>query len=119
MNRARTPHDPLRGHSWRDGVEPPATQQQPVQQQQEPPEQEFDWDPFSKRNLMARRAAAIVRQKYGIESGDVRRMAQHDNETQRIWRELMDGRYQAPSIVQIPPAEYKAMQAVQDPRNWR
>ena len=89
----------------------------PASQQQEEPE--FDWDPFSKRAVMARRAAAIIRQKYGIEWGDVGRMAQHDNETQRIWDQLMDGTYQAPSTVQIPPAEYEAMQAVQDPRNWR
>ena len=117
MSRARTPHDPLRGRNWRDGIEPPATQQQPVQQQQEPPES--DWDPFSKRAVMARRAASIIRRKYGIESGDMRRMAQHDNETRRIWNQLMDGTYQPPSRAQIPSAEYEAARRAMDPRNWR
>jgi len=117
--RKREAHDPLRGHSWRDGVEPPATQPQPVQQQQQE-EPEFDWNPHSKRNIMARRAAALIREKYRIESGDVRRMAQHDGEMKQIWTQLMEGTYQPPaSTVQMPSAEYKAIQAAQDPRNWR
>jgi len=116
--RKREPHNPLRGHSWRDGVEPSTTQQEPVQQQQEEPE--FDWNPHSKSNIMARRAAAIIRQKYRIEAGDVRRMAQHDGEMKQIWAQLMDGSFTYPeSTVQMPSAEYKAIQAAQDPRNWR
>jgi len=117
--RAREAHNPLRG-AWRSGVEP-GEQDAPEQTQPaadtEPPE--FDWNPHSKRNIMARRAAAIIRQKYRIEAGDVRRMAQHDGEMQQIWNQLMEGKYQPPaSTVQMPSAEYKAIQAAQDPRNW-
>ena len=121
MNRARTPHDPLRGHNWRDGVEPAPEPIPASQQPVEPPE--FDWDPFAKRSVMARRAAAIIRQNYGIESGDMRRMAQHDNETQRIWNQLMDGTYQPPesTMTLIDPKEAAAALAndVRNPRNWR
>ena len=117
MSRARTPHDPLRG-TWRAGEEP-VTQQQ----QQEPPEQEFDYNTSSKSNIMARRAAAIIRQKYGIESGDVRRMAQHDNEIRTTWNQLMDGTYQPPESVMtlIDPKEAAAARAsdVRNPVNWR
>ena len=103
----------LRGEGRKGDKDVPTDQDK---QQEEP---EFDWDPFSKRSIMARRAAAIIRQKYGIESGDVRRMQQHDNETQRIWNQLMDGTYQPPSTVQIPSAEYEAARRATDPRNWR
>ena len=123
MNRARTPHDPLRGHNWRDGVEPPATQQQPVQQQQEPPEIEFDYDPSSKSNLMARKAAAIIRQKYRIEAGDVRAMGQHDREMRTTWQQLMAGTFTYPESVMtlIDPKEAAAARAsdVRNPANWR
>ena len=103
----------LRGEGRKGDKDVPTDQDK---QQEEP---EFDWDPFSKRSIMARRAAAIIRQKYGIESGDVRRMQQHDNETRRIWNQLMDGTYQPPSTVQIPSAEYEAARRATDPRNWR
>ena len=123
MSRARTPHDPLRGHNWRDGVEPPATQQQPVQQQQEPPEIEYDYNPSSKSNIMARKAAAIIRQKYRIEAGDVREMARYDREMRTTWQQLMEGTFTYPesTMTLIDPKEAAAARAndVRNPRNWR
>ena len=99
----------------------PAPEPIPASQQEEEPE--FDWDPFSKRSIMARRAAAIIRQKYRIESGDVRRMAQHDNETLRICNQLMEGTYQPPESVMTlsDPKEAAAARAsdVRNPANWR
>ena len=123
MSRARTPHDPLRGHNWRDGVEPAPEPMPASQQQQEPPEIEYDYNPSSKSNIMARKAAAIIRQKYRIEAGDVREMARYDREMRHIWCELMEGRYQPPESVMIlvDPKEAAAARAndVRNPRNWR
>ena len=94
-----------------------------MQQQQEPPEIEYDYNPHSRANIMARRAAAIIRQKYRIEAGDVREMARYDREMRHIWCELMEGRYQPPESVMIlvDPKEAAAARAndVRNPRNWR
>ena len=112
MSRRYTGRNPLDG-----AVPQPEWQRGPVQGHTEPPE--FDWNPHSKSNIMARRAAAEIRRKYRIETGDVKAMAQHDNEMRTTWNQLMDGTYQPPPTVQVPSAEYEAMQAAHDPRNWR
>ena len=62
----------------------------------------FDYDPFSKANVMARRASAEIRRKYRIESGDVRRLAKHDREMRAIWQQMMDGKFQPPPAPKKP-----------------
>lgn len=95
MTRPRYPSpDPSRrAPSYQRGIAPNTESAPDV----EAPE--FDWDPASKANVMARRAAAVVRERYGIETGDVVRLAKYDRVTRRVWRELMDGTYE-------PPASY-------------
>lgn len=72
---------------------------------------------------MARKAAAEVRRKYGIEAGDVRVMAQHDREMRHIWQQLMNGTYQPPASVMtlVDPREVEAAWAKSptNPLNWQ
>ena len=72
---------------------------------------------------MARRAAAIVRQKYRIEAGDVREMARYDREMRTTWQQLMAGTfiYHESTMTLIDPKEAAAARAndVRNPRNWR
>ena len=86
MSRARTPHDPLRGHKWRDGIEPPATQQQPVQQE---PAADYSLD--SKEHLMEIKAVAIVKRLYGIRGPFDWKPAIHDKRARSVFDMLMRG----------------------------
>ena len=65
----RSARNPLEGIS-------PIDQSAMSQRQPEPPEIEYDYDPSSKSNIMARKAAAEIRRKYGIETGDVKAIEQ-------------------------------------------
>ena len=121
MSRARTPHDPLRGHNWRDGVEPPATQQQPVQQQQEPPEQEFDWG--SADWELMHRVTRLICDHYGMRKGDTN-LSRHDREARDLYMSIKRGdpipdRYTRRYVVTAPTPEDLRAKAVKDPRNWR
>ena len=115
MNKRYTGSNPL------DAVPQPEWQRDPVQGHTEPPEIEFDWNPHSKSNIMARRASALIREKYRIEAGDCSALARHDNEMRRIWHELMEGTYQPPESVISPRIneENKRMAYLKDPKNWR
>lgn len=117
MSRRYTGSNPL------DAVPQPEWQREPVQRQPEPPEIEFDYDPNSKSNIMARKAAAEIRRKYRIEAGDVRAMGQHDREMRHIWHELMEGTYQPPAstMTLTDPRETQAAwnSSPTNPANWR
>ena len=108
MNRPRHPSpDPSRrAPSYQQGIAPNA-QSTPVV---EAPE--FDYDPNSKSNLMARRAATIVRERYGIEAGDVARLSKYDRITHKVWQQLMNGTYQPPASYIEPKEDLRA-----DPMN--
>lgn len=105
-----------------DGIAP-ADQSAMSHRHTEPPEIEYDYNPSSKANLYARKAAALIRQKYRIEAGDVRTMGQHDNEMRHIWHELMEGTFTYPesTMTLSDPKEAGAARAndVRNPRNWR
>ena len=82
------PHDPLRGHSWRDGVEP-APDPTPAPQQQHP---EGGYGIESRDHMLMLRATRIVRQLHGIPAGDFRRWGpQHDRAARTVYAKLLAG----------------------------
>ena len=86
MSRARTPHDPLRGHNWRDGIEPapepiPAPQQEP----------EVDYSLNSKQRLMDLKAVGIIRRLYNIRGPFDWNPAIHDRKCRAVFDRLMRG----------------------------
>jgi hypothetical protein len=85
MSRARTPHDPLRGHNWRDGVEPapepiPAPQQEP----------EVDYSLNSKQRLMELKAVGIIRRLYNVR-GPFDWSPALDRKARTVFNKLMAG----------------------------
>jgi hypothetical protein len=86
MSRARTPHDPLRGHNWRDGVEPAP---EPIPAPQQEPDVDYSLD--SKEHLMEIKAVAIVKRLYGIRGPFDWKPAIHDKRARAVYNMLMQG----------------------------
>ena len=113
MSRRRPSPDPSqRVPSYQQGIAPTPQPQPAV----EPPE--FDWDPQSKSNIMARRAATFIRGKYGIADGDLGRLAQHDREVKQVWREMMTGKWVAPQSSSTPRMVHPADVRMGGFPNW-
>ncbi len=112
MNRYQRRSNPL------SGIEPGTWQSDASQPRTEPAEIPFDWDPQSRSNVMARRAANEVRRIYRIEQGDVVRLAKHDREVKQIWEQMMDGTYKPPASAIAPQVKRDPATDPRSPRNW-
>ena len=81
------PHDPLRGHSWRDGVEP-SPEPTPAPQQQHP---EGGYGIESREWMLQSKAVGIIRRLYGLHSPLDWKPAIHDRKARAVLDKLLAG----------------------------
>ena len=105
-----TPHDPLRGHSWRDGVEP-SPEPAPAPQRQEQ-EDETDYSLNSKQRLMELKAVGIIRRLYNVR-GPFEWSPALDAKARTVFNKLMSGE----ELPQHWRTQYREPPPI-DPTSW-
>ena len=85
--QARQSHDPMRGHDWRDCIEP-APEPMPAPQQ----EVERSYSIYDPEYLAQLRAVQMVRRAYGLSRNDFRRWGpHHDRAALKLFRMMRNG----------------------------
>lgn len=84
--------------SWQQGTTP--NPEPPAAQRDEPA---IDYNPFGREAVLARHASTFVRRKYGIEPGDVHRLAQHDAEVRQVFNAMVRGEWRPPPMPKPRP----------------